>query len=161
MVNTFWQIARLGSFAMGLLLAFSVAAAAMSTDEDTSAASKSDPDYAAGLKAVQEMQWDQAVDSFTKVVAKTPENADAQNYLGYSYRKQGNLDLAVVHYKKALAVNPEHRGAHEYIGQAYLMAKDLANAEKHLAQLDSLCFFGCKEYDSLKQAVKDYQAKSS
>ena len=85
------------------------------------------------------MNWQAALDAFNKVVAKDPGNANAQNYLGYTYRKSGQLDLAFKHYEEALRLNPKHRGAHEYMGEAYLMVNNLAKAEEQLKELDRIC----------------------
>lgn len=92
-------------------------------------------------------------------VARAPDDADAENYLGFSYRKLGNLDAAFRHYDKALALNPKHRGAHEYLGEAYLMTGNLAKAEEHLKILDALCFLPCDQYTMLKKAVAAYKAE--
>jgi tetratricopeptide (TPR) repeat protein len=124
-------------------------------------AAPEDPDYAAGKRAVEAMNWQAALDAFNKVVAKDPGNANAQNYLGYTYRKSGKLDLAFKHYEEALRLNPKHRGAHEYMGEAYLMVNNLAKAEEHLKVLDRLCLFGCEEYDDLKKAVAEYRQKAA
>ena len=124
-------------------------------------AAPEDPDYAAGKRAVEAMNWQAALDAFNKVAAKDPGNANAQNYLGYTYRKSGKLDLAFKHYEEALRLNPKHRGAHEYMGEAYLMTDNLAKAEEHLQALDRLCFFGCEEYSELKKAVAEYKQKTA
>src|SRR5206468_3858123 len=81
----------------------------------------------------------EAAGRFTKAALRDPDNADLQNYLGYSYRNLGQLDRAFQHYKRALELNPRHRGAHEYAGEAYLMVGDLARAEEHLAALRKIC----------------------
>lgn len=120
-----------------------------------------DPDYAAGKQAVDASNWQVALEAFAKVVAKDPGNADAHNYLGYAYRKSGNLDLAFKHYGEALRLDPRHRGAHEYVGEAYLMTDNLAKAEEHLNALDRICFFGCKEYRDLKKAVAEHRQKAA
>jgi tetratricopeptide (TPR) repeat protein len=80
------------------------------------------------------------------------------NYLGYSHRKLGHFDESLVWYQKALAANPNHRGANEYLGELYLQMGDLAKAEERLNKLDDLCFFGCEEYDDLKQEIAEYKA---
>ncbi len=118
-----------------------------------------DPDVEAGKAAIREQNWKGAVDSFTKVAARDPRNADAQNWLGFAYRKTGNLDQAFKHYDQALKLDPRHRGAHEYIGEAYLIKGDLAKAKEHLFALDRLCFFGCEEYTDLKKAVAEYEQR--
>ena len=124
---------------------------------DSLPAASEDPDYAAGKRAVEAMNWQAALDSFNKVVAKDPSNADAHTYLGYTYRKSGKLDQAFKEYDEALRLEPRHRGAHEYVGEAYLMTDNLAKAEEHLKALDRICFFGCEEYSELKKAVADYR----
>jgi len=44
---------------------------------------------------------------------------DIQNYLGFAYRRAGEMKQAFEHYERALKLNPRHRGAHEYVGEAY------------------------------------------
>jgi Flp pilus assembly protein TadD len=117
------------------------------------------PDYEAGKKAVEAHNYKAALESFNRALAKEPDSADIHNYLGYSWRKSGNLDMAFKHYNEALRIDPKHKAAHEYIGEAYLMANDLPKAEEHLKQLDRICFFSCEEYRELKEAIDDYKRK--
>jgi len=116
-----------------------------------------DPDYESGKKAIEAQNWKTALDSFGRVASREPSNADVQNYLGYAWRKSGNLELAFKHYNEALRLDPKHKGAHEYIGEAYLMVDDLPKAEEHLALLDKLCFFSCEEYRDLKKSIEEYK----
>jgi tetratricopeptide (TPR) repeat protein len=134
---------------------------AFTAGEDTAptAAKPADPDYLAGKKAIEAGNWTAAIDAFTRAATRDKSNADIQNYLGYAYRKAGNLDTAFKHYDVALKLAPEHRGAHEYIGEAYLMKGDLKTARQHLAALDRICLFGCEEYRELKKAVAEYEKK--
>jgi tetratricopeptide (TPR) repeat protein len=127
----------------------------------TSRGASEDPDYVAGKQAVAAMNWQAALDAFNKAAAKDPTNANAQNYLGYTYRQLGKFDLAFKYYEEALRLNPKHRGAHEYLGEAYLMVNNLAKAEEQLKALDKLCFFSCEEYDDLKKAVAEYKQKAA
>ena len=120
-----------------------------------------DPNYAAGKQALEAKDWKAAVAAFAKAVEKEPSNANAHNFLGYSYRKSGNLDMAFKHYNEALRLDPKHRGAHEYIGEAYLMAGNPAKAEEHLKMLDRLCFFSCEEFTDLKKAIAEYKQQSA
>jgi tetratricopeptide (TPR) repeat protein len=120
-----------------------------------------DPDYAAGKRAVEAKNWQAALEAFNKVVAKNPRNADAHTYLGYTYRKSGQLDMAFKEYDEALRLEPKHRGAHEYVGEAYLMADNLPKAEEHLKALDRICFFSCEEFRELKKAVADHKQKTA
>lgn len=118
-----------------------------------------DPDAEAGRAAIQRQDWPASIAAFTRVAEKDPKNANAHNWLGYAYRKSGQLDLAFKHYDEALRLDPRHRGAHEYIGEAYLMKGDVAKAKEHLARLDKLCFFGCEEYTDLKKAIEAHEKK--
>ncbi len=145
-----------------LVLAASLALPVVHADGNSAPASVSlpaDPDVEAGKAAIREQNWKGAVDAFAKVAARDPRNADAQNWLGFAYRKTGNLDQAFKHYDQALKLDPRHRGAHEYIGEAYLMKGDLAKAKEHLFALDRLCFFGCEEFTDLKKAVAEYEQR--
>ena len=117
-----------------------------------------DPDYAAGKKAVEARNWNAAIKSFSSASLRDPDNADLQNYLGFSYRRLGQLEPAFKHYQRALTLNPRHRGAHEYIGEAYLMAGDLSNARKHLDELHKICLLPCEELADLEKAIADYRA---
>ena len=116
----------------------------------------------AGRDAVKSKNWDKAIVQFKLATAREPKNADAYNMLAFSYRKQDKPDLARAfeNYNLALKLDPKHKGAHEYIGEAYLMDKKPAEAEKHLAILESLCGNKtCEEYEDLAKAIAEYNKK--
>ena len=115
-------------------------------------------DYAAGKKASASGDYPAAIEFLTKASAADPDSPDSHNLLGFSFRKLGNVEKAFEHYREALRIEPKHRGANEYMGELYLELGDLANAEAHLKVLDKACFFGCKEYTELKEAIKAYKA---
>ena len=73
------------------------------------------------------------------------------NYLGYAYRKNGDLEIAILSYKEALRLNPKHTRAHNYIGMAYLKLGNIDKARFHLEKLAQLCEERCKEYKTLKK----------
>ena len=118
-----------------------------------------DEDYAAGKRAVDRKDWDEAVRRFKLAERRHPEQADLQNILGYAHRNLKQYDLAFVHYKRAIEIEPRHRGAHEYIGETYLLTGDLAGAEKHLDALRQICLLPCDELRDLDKAVAQYRAK--
>ena len=101
--------------------------------------------------------YNQAIPLLNKVIAQQPKNADALNLLAYSQRKMDDFQASLANYKKALAIDPSHKDAHEYIGELYLRMGDLANAEKHLERLDSICVSGCEQFDELKAAIAAYK----
>ncbi|MGB5082305.1 MAG: tetratricopeptide repeat protein, partial [Burkholderiales bacterium] len=106
---------------------------AAGSDSGPPDARPADPDYDKGKKALEDKNWTLAIESFGKVASRDPRDADAQNYLGFAWRKAGNLDRAFKHYNEALRIDSGHKGAHEYIGEAYLMLNNVAKAEEHLA----------------------------
>jgi Flp pilus assembly protein TadD len=130
-------------------------------EETTPQASAEDADYVSGRKAFEAKDWQAAINYFLSAAKRNPRNADIQNYLGYSYRKSGELDRAFQHYNNALGLNPRHRGAHEYIGEAYLMKGDLKSAQKHLAALREICSLPCDELADLEREVASYMKKSA
>jgi tetratricopeptide (TPR) repeat protein len=120
------------------------------------------PNMEAGRKAIDAKDYKAAVGHLTKAVQELPNDADAHNMLGYSYRKTGNFDKSMEHYQRALKIDANHRSAHEYLGELYLDLNQMANAEKQLAALKKACpMLGrCEEYDDLKQAIDTYKAKT-
>jgi Flp pilus assembly protein TadD len=118
------------------------------------------PNVIAGRKAIDAKDFKSAVGHLTKAVQESPNDADAHNMLGYSYRKLETFDKSMEHYQRALKIDANHRSAHEYLGELYLDMNQLVNAEKQLAALKKACpFFGkCAEYDDLKEAIDKYKA---
>jgi tetratricopeptide (TPR) repeat protein len=155
------RIKQISSRALALVLALALGMASQSAVgepfEESPDASSSDVDYAAGKLAMDKQNWAEAVTRLQQAAMRLPDSADLNNYLGFSYRQLGKMDLAFAHYKRALAANPRHLGAHEYIGEAYLMINDLAGAEKHLAALQQICLLPCEELADLDEAIKSYR----
>jgi Flp pilus assembly protein TadD len=113
-------------------------------------------------QAIAGKDWNVAVRELQAAVKDTPQDADAHNLLGYSYRKRANPDLAksFEHYEMALKINPSHKGAHEYIGEAYLLQGKPAEAEMHLVKLEQICGGrSCEEYQDLAKSISDWKAK--
>ncbi len=142
-----------------LLLATAAGVAWADPDETDPGVAVRDPDVAAGKQALERRDWKEAAGRFAKAALRDPENADLQNYLGYSYRNQDRYDLAFEHYKRALALDPRHKGAHEYIGETYLKVGDLASAERHLAALIELCPLSCEQLDDLRREIDAFRKK--
>jgi tetratricopeptide (TPR) repeat protein len=141
-------------------LAFAGPALAMGggSTSTTDSAKPADSNYARAKTMIEAKDYKGAIPLLQQVVAKDAKNADAYNLLGYATRKSGDARGSLQFYQQALAVDAKHLGAHEYIGEAYLMLDQPAEAEKHLARLDSLCVFGCTEHRALKTAIANYKA---
>jgi tetratricopeptide (TPR) repeat protein len=124
---------------------------------DAASLKKQTPEYTAGVKAIESKDFARAMTLLEVAVQRTPDDADAWNYLAYATRKNGDPAKSIPLYEKALALDPRHLGAHEYIGEAYLALNDLPKAKEHLARLNKLCLFSCEEYRDLKKAVQAYE----
>lgn len=112
--------------------------------------------------AAERQDWKSAAAAMNEALAADSHNADYHSLYAYALRRSGSQDMDVVfkHYNEALRLDPKHRGAHEYIGEAYLMVGNVAKAKEHLGALDKICFFGCSEYNDLKKAISDAEAKT-
>ena len=130
-------------------------------DSGRSAAALGSPDrsYTVGVADISSGRYADGIQSLEAYTAQVTDNADAENWLGYAYRKTGDLDEAFAHYDRALTLNPRHRGAHEYLGEAYLMAGNLSKAQEHLKILQGLCG-SCEEYTMLHRSIDEYMHRN-
>ncbi len=145
-------------FAATTIAVFAAGPAFSAGGDDDEGSSRIDPNYAAAVEKIEAGDYEAAIALLQSVADTDPDNADAFNYLGYANRKLQRYSVALEHYQRALAIDARHRGAHEYVGELYLETGDLEKAEEHLAALDRICFFGCEEYDELKELVEAYRA---
>jgi len=102
---------------------------------------------------IKKQRWADAIATLRVVLEAEPNNADANNLMGYSLRKSGNLQRAEGFYLKALKLSPKHKGANEYLGELYVETGNLAKAKTRLEVLESICGTGCEEYQDLKAAI--------
>ncbi|MDA7947399.1 MAG: tetratricopeptide repeat protein [Hyphomicrobiaceae bacterium] len=88
-------------------------------------------------------------------ILKTADQSDPHvlNYLGYSYRKSGDLTTAITYYKAALAIDPDFVLAREYLGEGYVKAGRLDLAKLELEEIGKRCGKGCKEYVELAAVI--------
>ena len=109
--------------------------------------------YIDGRRAVDAKEYAKAIPLLQKALTENPKDADANNLLGYSYRKLGQQKAAFMYYERALQIDPNNRGANEYLGELYVEMNDLPKAEAQLAKVTQLCGTGCEEYRDLKAAI--------
>ena len=99
----------------GILTAPAGAHAAGGDDDDAPMS-----EYSLARKALDDGDYDVAINKLARLRDQDPGDADVLNLLGYGYRKIGDFDQARGYYLQALAADPKHRGANEYIGELYL-----------------------------------------
>jgi Flp pilus assembly protein TadD len=152
----------IGSLLLLLSLAPAVHAVGGGGSQKPSATSgQNDSNYLAGKKAAKAKDWSTAIRYLEQAVNSYPQNADAWNYLGFSYRKSGNLTKAFPAYEQALKIDPRHRGAYEYLGEAYLQTGNLPKAQAQLDRLKEICGRNCEEAKDLQKAIEVYKASKS
>ncbi|GFO70472.1 hypothetical protein GMLC_40510 [Geomonas limicola] len=141
-----------GLFVLAMLAVPAVAVASGGGSEGFSQR-ESAPSLKEIKQSIDNSRYQEAITSLKKYLKSDPRSADAYNYLGFSYRKTGNLREAFKAYDRALALDPKHLGAHEYRGEAYLLNKEPEKAREDLAALKAICG-NCEEYRDLERALK-------
>ena len=135
--------------------------AAGSSTSTTTGDSGADNNFDMAKTAIAQFKYDEAKSYLEKVLAATPDNADALNLMGFTERKLGDPTDSLTYYNKALAQNPNHLGANEYLGELYLEMKDVKKAEERLAVLQQACGGTCEEYQELKEKIDQFKATNS
>ena len=96
--------------------------------------------YYDALKLIKNKSFKVLIENLNKAEENQKKDADIYNYLGFSYRKMGNMKLAAVNYEKALDIDPKHKGALEYQGEMYITLGQLDKAKVNLKKLEKICF---------------------
>ena len=123
-------------------------------------ASKTNSFFKQAVAKVNRGEYSKALIDLKKIVRDEPRNADAHNYIGFCYRKSGQLRDAQAAYNKVFAINPEHRGALEYQGELFLKLGDLKSAKRNLEKLIKICGRECKESSELERAISGFMASN-
>lgn len=113
-----------------------------------------DAEYDNAVAEIKLGHYEVAVPALESVLERRPDDADAQNWLGYSLRKLKRYDVAEKHYLEALKIDPKHIGAHEYLGELYVETKRIELAKQQLSALEKLCPNGCEEREDLERAIE-------
>ena len=124
-------------------------------------AAAGDGAYLEAVGLINEGRYDAAIASLRRAEAAFGPHPDVLTYLGFANRKLGRLDVAEGYYQAALAAAPSHRGATEYYGELKVERGDLAGAEAMLAQLETMCRFGCAEAEELRRWIDAARATPS
>jgi len=81
----------------------------------------------------------QSIERMKKVVELNPRDAQAHNYLGYTYAEMGiNLDEALVHIKQALEIRPDDGFFIDSLGWVYYQMKRYDDAVRYLTRAAEL-----------------------
>lgn len=89
--------------------------------------------FVAGSIYERQKKYDQAEETFRKVVQEDPRNATALNYLGYMMADRGNhLEEALQYIRRAVALDPQNGAYLDSLGWAYFKMGKLELAEENL-----------------------------
>ena len=101
------------------------------SEEDLKA--NTQPLYFRGISYEREKQWDKAEADFKRVLAIEPDNADALNYLGYTWVDRGeNLTEAFDMIRKAVELEPNSGAIVDSLGWAHYKLGQYQEAKKKL-----------------------------
>jgi tetratricopeptide (TPR) repeat protein len=109
--------------------------------------------YQQGRSLAKKGYYDWALTVFA--VIQNQDDPRVLNYIGYSHRKAGRLDIGIAYYRKALAINPNFVLAREYLGEGYVAAGRVDLAEIELAEIATRCGTACEEYVDLAKAIAE------
>jgi len=159
------SMARYGMIGLGLAACVILAPRADANDSGSykppEAAAGEQMDLTKARAAVAAKNWSGAIALLYPMSQSSPQDADVENLLGYSYRMLGQYPQAFTYYGKALAIDPAHKGALEYEGEAYIETHQLPKAERNLATLKRACGAGgCPEIAQLESAIGRYKKQA-
>jgi tetratricopeptide (TPR) repeat protein len=124
-------------------------------DVDLAQAITADAVYVQAVSLINEKRYEEAIAQLDNALWAAGPHPDILTYLGFANRKLHKYDVAEGYYQAALSIAPKHRGALEYYGELKLERGNVAGAKAHLAQLETICGFGCHEADELRRWIKE------
>ena len=110
--NYFYFRIKIILIALAFLFNYPVYAAGSDSDNTGANISKSSYYYDA-LKLIKNKSFKLAIENLNKAEKNSKLDPDIYNYLGFSYRKMGNMKLASFNYEKALKIDPKHKRNNE------------------------------------------------
>jgi len=110
--------------------------------------------YEAGRDLAMAGRYDEAINVLSMAADKTDPRI--LNYLGYSHRKSGRIQVGLGYYQEALRINPDYTLVREYLGEAYIQLGDVASAKNQLSEIEKRCGTGCKEYTVLSDQLAKF-----
>jgi tetratricopeptide (TPR) repeat protein len=93
-----------------------------------------DENLSKGIDLFSEGKYDEAIESFEKVVEKFPDNIEGYYNLGLSYLRKGDIDQAIFSLEKAADVNPEAPLIFLALGEAYFNKEENEKAMESYQQ---------------------------
>lgn len=112
--------------------------------------------YEAGRDLAYAGRYDQAIDVLT--LASDRNDKRILNFLGFSHRKAGRLDVGIGYYLQAIEEDPNYTLVREYYGEALLVKGDVDAARAELATIETICGTQtCEAYEGLAEAIAAFE----
>ncbi len=96
-------------------------------------------------------RYAEAIDVLGAVTSQ--EHPLVLTYLGFSYRKQGDVKRGMALYARALDIDPDSVVTREYLGEGYAETGQIDQARLQLAEIEARCGTACEEYRDLAAAI--------
>jgi tetratricopeptide (TPR) repeat protein len=107
--------------------------------------------YEQGRALAKQGHYDWALEVLAAI--ENQNDPHVLNYIGYSNRKAGRLEIGITFYRKALAIDPDFVLAREYLGEGYVAVGRIDLAKTELAEIARRCGTDCEEYKDLFEAI--------
>ncbi len=156
-IKPYLIINKINTFVIFFLFSFSALSAGGGGDDNKKDTSVKSAYYYKAVKLIKKNSFNLAIENLLKAEQNNKTDPDIYNYLGFSFRKTGDLEKAGMYYNKALTISPKHKGALEYQGEMFLTLGQLQKAESNLKKLEKICFLGCEEEKMLKASISKYK----
>lgn len=107
--------------------------------------------------AARELAFDGQFEHAITVLYQAQNRNDPRilNYLGYSHRHAGRIDVAMGYYHQALKIDPSYNLARSYMGQALALSGNLEAAEDQLLEIRARGGTGTWAEAALENALTD------
>ena len=107
--------------------------------------------YQQGRQLAKAGEYDKAL--LVLATIKNQNDPRVLNYIGYSNRKAGRLEIGITYYRKALAIDPNFVLAREYLGEGYVAAGKIDLAQIELNEIKNRVGVDSEEYKDLSKAI--------
>lgn len=107
--------------------------------------------------AARELAYDGQYDNAIALLqlAANPDDPRILNYLGFSNRKAGRMEVGMGYYRQALKRDPDYLLARSYMGQAFLQQNQRNAARDQLLEIEARGGKGTWAHKALVMAMKN------
>ena len=107
--------------------------------------------YEQGRALAKQGHYDWALEVLAAI--ENQNDPHVLNYIGYSNRKAGRVEIGITYYRKALAIDPNFVLAREYLGEGYVAAGRIDLAQIELNEIKNRVGVDSEEYKDLSKAI--------